>query len=113
MSSHQEHTENAISLENVHLAETKTHELCRTLLEIYQDEGNNGNWLLSAPTVLDAHVVAFLGRLLDMQRRDLVPDALREYTERIRGRVEWEEVMHGRSSIWSVAVGHVHLLDPM
>ncbi|OAQ63291.2 hypothetical protein VFPPC_09157 [Pochonia chlamydosporia 170] len=76
---HQEHTENALSLENVDLAETKTHELCRTLLEIYQNEGNNGNWLLSAPTVLDAHVVAFLGRLLDMQRRDLIPDALRDW----------------------------------
>lgn len=106
--------ENAISLENRHQAETKTHELCNTLMKIYQKQGSSSRWLFgNEPTVLDAHVVAFFARLLDVNRDDLIPESLREYTARIVSGTEWEEVVHGRSTMWSVAIGHVHLLDPM
>lgn len=41
-----------------------------------------------------------------------MPEALKVYTESAKGGPEWDQVMHGRATVWSVAIGHVHLLHP-
>lgn len=37
-----------------------------------------------------------------------MPEALKVYTESAKGGPEWDQVMHGRATVWSVAIGHVH-----
>ncbi|KAL2846186.1 hypothetical protein BJY01DRAFT_175883 [Aspergillus pseudoustus] len=52
------------------------------------------------PTVLDAHVVAFVARLTDISLEDLVPPELRAYAATIMALPEWREVMKGRPTVW-------------
>ncbi|CAN8106360.1 unnamed protein product [Discula destructiva] len=84
------------------------------LLEIYDD--GDSPWLLgqdAGPTLLDAHTVPFIARLLDARLKgdDLVPEKLREYAGRVMKRPEWDEVTRGRPTMWHVSFGHVHLMD--
>lgn len=60
-----------------------------------------------APTILDGHLVPFIVRLLDCQRHDLVPEALQEYAKGQAASSLWEQVMHGRPTMWNVSLGHV------
>ncbi|KAK3941168.1 hypothetical protein QBC46DRAFT_383393 [Diplogelasinospora grovesii] len=70
---------------------------CATLLT----QGAAGKWLFyERPTMLDAHLVPFLARLLDLGRFDeIIPQPLREYAKRAMSEPEWESVMQGRSTV--------------
>lgn len=54
-------------------------------------------WLfgLQRPSAADAHVVALLARLQDVEREHLFTAKVREYAERAMGTVEWKGVMKG------------------
>ena len=42
------------------------------------------------PTAVDAHLIVFVGRLLDVGRDDPVPDALRKYAAKAMEQTEWK-----------------------
>lgn len=62
------------------------------------------------PTVLDAHTGAFIARLIDAEKEELVPRGLLECTKRLVTLPAWTEVTHGRSTSWDISYGHVGLL---
>jgi hypothetical protein len=67
-----------------------------------EKHGKGTIWIFGdiGPTVLDAHVVAFVARLTDISLEDLVPPILRAYAATIMGLPEWQEVMKGRPTVW-------------
>jgi hypothetical protein len=62
------------------------------------------------PTVLDAHTGAFIARLMDAEKEQLVPRELLERTKRLITLPSWTEVTHGRSTNWDISYGSVGLL---
>jgi hypothetical protein len=78
------------------------HELSRALLaECETLLSSAGPWLfgLDKATALDAHLVVFVARLMDVGRGDIVPGPIKEYAETAMKGKEWESVMQGRSTI--------------
>jgi hypothetical protein len=80
----------------------KNLELARVFLvtcsELLSSEGP-WLWGLAHPTALDAHLVVFIARLLDVGHGHIVPASLMEYIERVKKGSEWAEVMQGRQTI--------------
>ena len=69
-------------------------------------------WLFGdAPTVLDAHAVPFVARMLDVGRDALVPARVAAYARRVMARPEWQAVTHGRPTMWHPSMGRVHLME--
>jgi hypothetical protein len=64
-------------------------------------------------TVLDAHCAAFIARLMDCGRHDLISEKLQRYAHFVMAGRGWQSVIHGRSTMWDVSVGHVHLLKDL
>ncbi len=64
-----------------------------------------------SPTLLDAHLVPFIARLLDAGREDLVPPVLKSYAAKVMETAEYQEVTRGRATLWNISYGHVHLLE--
>ena len=58
------------------------------------------NWLFSLhqASALDAHLVTFIARLLDVGRSNLVPKRVLEYAKKAWEGEEWKGVMQGRST---------------
>lgn len=82
-------------------------------MALSNDNAEGSIWILgddAGPTVLDAHLVPFIVRLLECGRGTLVPEKLQTYAKRITSFPSWLEVTHGRPTLWSVSIGHVHLL---
>jgi hypothetical protein len=84
-------------------------------MALWNDMAEEGaTWMLgdgASPTLLDAHLVPFIVRLLDCGRSDLVPEKLQIYARTVTSLPSWREVTHGRSTLWDVSIGHVHLLE--
>ena len=75
--------------------------------------GPDSLWIFGQnPTVLDAHCVPFIMRLLDNKREDLVPQQLQDYAARVAALPQWNTVTGGKSTLWSRSVGHVKDLEP-
>ncbi|KAL2808085.1 hypothetical protein BJX63DRAFT_52802 [Aspergillus granulosus] len=90
---------------NVSEGNSMTNETTTFLDEIavqLEKHGNGTIWIYGdvGPTVLDAHVVAFVARLTDIGLEDLVPPELRAYAAVIMALPEWKEVMKGRPTVW-------------
>lgn len=71
---------------------------------------DRSTWLFgddAGPTVLDAHCVPFIARLLDSKESDLVPDELQAYAAKIMALPEWNDVTRGRPTHWNIKLGHV------
>ncbi|KAL4781270.1 hypothetical protein BJX76DRAFT_21288 [Aspergillus varians] len=69
-----------------------------------------GTWIFGdkvGPTVLDAHVVPFVARLIDINLDELVPPELREYAEIIRALPEGQEAMGQRPTVWDASLGAI------
>lgn len=111
--SHRETLETALTDERVADAEASAKELFADLSEKYVD--THSPWILGGdnPTLLDAHMLPFIVRLLDFERHDLVPPQLEQYAKRVQEMPQWQDVMHGRPTVWSPSMGHVHLLNPI
>lgn len=69
--------------------------------------GGSGSWIFGeevGPTALDAHIITFIARLYDADRKRLVPERLQRYGERAMQRREWQSVMDGRPTLHSLWV---------
>lgn len=121
----------ALHHERIDSAEQQAQNLLQRISNEYNtprnDEGNplprSGYWIFGdtiGPTVLDAHVVPFIARLVESGRHSLVPENLSEYARRIvKGKdggqplSQWLEVTHGRRTSWQLSYGHVHELKDL
>ncbi|KAF2769997.1 hypothetical protein EJ03DRAFT_343057 [Teratosphaeria nubilosa] len=54
---------------------------------------------LERPSALDAHLVVFVARMLDIKRDDMIPTQLKSYAEKAMGGKEWQDVMQGRRTV--------------
>ncbi|KAI1126442.1 hypothetical protein F5Y10DRAFT_293831 [Nemania abortiva] len=83
------------------------------LVRCCPDSAEAGTWIFRDATVLDAHLVPLIARLLDCERTDLVPAELQNYALAVMKGPEWQEVTHGRRTTWDISMGHVHLLQKL
>ncbi|KAL7818758.1 hypothetical protein V8C44DRAFT_318992 [Trichoderma aethiopicum] len=80
------------------------------------NEYNKGRqlWIFGdRPTILDAHAAPLIARLMDVRRQDLLTERVQEYARGVFASDEWNEVTHGRSTLWNVSLGHVADLNPL
>jgi glutathione S-transferase len=56
----------------------------------------------SSATALDAYLVPFIARLTEAENGDLVPPKLQEYAQWAMDRPEWQSVMRGKPTLFSV-----------
>lgn len=117
-SSHNKTKTDALRADNVQLAEKQARYFFSELLEVYQAHGGDSEWLFGpevGPTLLDAHTVPVIARLLDekVKRHDLVPLKLQQYATRVMKLPEWHAVTHGRPTVWDASLGPVRELDPL
>lgn len=118
--SHKETQENALTDDNVHLAEKQAKALFVKFDKIISTPADKSGalpkWIFGeavGPTVLDAHCTALIARLMDCGRHDLIPGRLQQYANSVMASLGWQSVTHGRSTMWDVSVGHVHLLKDL
>ncbi|KAL1847635.1 hypothetical protein Daus18300_013895 [Diaporthe australafricana] len=102
----------------VQLAERKALDYFAELLPIYRANGGDSTWLFGSetgPTLLDAHTVPFIARLMDerVKRHDLVPAEIQQYAAGVMKLPEWVSVMHGRPTVWNASLGPVREMDPL
>ncbi|KAL6880982.1 hypothetical protein J3F83DRAFT_20242 [Trichoderma novae-zelandiae] len=99
------------SIEDV---EAKAREFVQEL-ESALNEYNRGKlWIFGdRPTILDAHATALIARLMDVSRQDLLTERVQEYARGVLASEEWNEVTHGRTTLWNVSLGHVADLKPL
>ena len=75
----------------------------KSLLDGLCNEYNptKGEWIMSqtAPSALDAYLMACLARLADAGNVELIPEGLRGYLCSRRESDEWRMVMDGRSTL--------------
>jgi hypothetical protein len=66
------------------------------------DDDGRSPWIFGTaePTALDAHVVPFIARLLDVGRDGMLQDRVRAYAERAFKAEAWKEVMQGRRTVY-------------
>ncbi|KAF7587652.1 hypothetical protein BBP40_006908 [Aspergillus hancockii] len=79
----------------------------------YGKFNRGGIWIFgddTGPTVLDAHIAAFIARLIDIHLEELVPSQMLMYAKSIMGLPEWNEVMRGRPTVWNPSLGPVDQL---
>lgn len=108
----------ALRPENVAKAKNQADELFQRLLAVYQKHNSSGDedavqWLFGpriGPTILDTHATAFIARLDDAGQEHLVPADLLTYARRITALPAWDDVCHGRKTIWNIAYGQVSTL---
>ena len=74
----------------------QSQELLEILAGLLKEEQGPWLWGLTEPTALDAHLVAFIARLQDLGRGQVVPPGLKLYAESAKNGPEWKNVMQGR-----------------
>ncbi|KAL7796500.1 hypothetical protein V8C37DRAFT_400258 [Trichoderma ceciliae] len=78
------------------------------------EQGRGQPWIFGErPTILDAHATALIARLMDVDRQDMLTERVQEYARGIFASEEWDEVTHGRTTLWNVSLGHVADLNPL
>ncbi|RAQ51024.1 hypothetical protein AFGD_003561 [Aspergillus flavus] len=88
-------------------------QLFSKVLVEYQKFNHGGMWIFgdkTGPTVLDAHIVAFTARLIDIHLEELVPPQLQTYAKAIMELPEWETVMQGLPTVWNPSLGPIDQL---
>ena len=88
-------------------------QLFSKVLVEYQKFNHGGMWIFgdkTGPTVLDAHIVAFTARLIDIHLEELVPPQLQTYAKAIMELPEWETVMQGMPTVWNPSLGPIDQL---
>lgn len=116
--SHNKTKADALSPEQIERAERDARDFFAGVLALYKAQGSDSVWLFGTdvgPTLLDAHTVPFIARLMDdkVKRQDLVPPELQKYATRVMKRPEWDTVMHGRPTVYDASLGPVRDLDPL
>ncbi|KAE8143734.1 hypothetical protein BDV38DRAFT_2190 [Aspergillus pseudotamarii] len=88
------------------------HLLSEVVVE-YEKVNPRGVWIFgnkTGPTVLDAHIVAFIARLIDIHLEDLVPPQLQTYAKAVMELPEWGTVMQGMPTVWNPSLGPIDQL---
>ncbi|KAL2209033.1 hypothetical protein CC79DRAFT_1332255 [Sarocladium strictum] len=70
-------------------------------------------WLFETATIIDAHAVPMISRLLERERSDLVPSTVEAYAKRVMESEEWKRTTHGRGTVFDKQYGHVRDLQPI
>lgn len=66
------------------------------------------------PTILDAHATAFIARMMELGRDDIISSATaREYALSVMSTDEWLKTTSGRRTLWDVSMGPVRDLSPL
>ncbi|KAF2171452.1 hypothetical protein M409DRAFT_18569 [Zasmidium cellare ATCC 36951] len=78
--------------------EEYTKELVAKLESLLQTSRTSWLFDLERPSALDAHLVVFIARMLDIGRGDVIPAALRAFAEKAMSGSEWQQVMQDRST---------------
>lgn len=80
------------------------------IVQLRNKYSQGGTWIFGdkiGPTVLDAHVVPFVSRLVDISLADLVPPQLRAYADKIRALPQGLEAMGHRPTVWDPSLGPI------
>lgn len=70
-----------------------------TLLAGSEESGSPWIFGTEDPTALDAHVVPFVARLIDVGRHWMLQDRVRAFAEHAFDADAWKEVMQGRKTV--------------
>ncbi|KAL2867610.1 glutathione S-transferase family protein [Aspergillus lucknowensis] len=103
----------ALNMSDGYSMTNETRVFLREIVQQRNEHSHGSAWIFgdSGPTVLDAHVVAYIARLIDIGLEDLVPPELRVYAETIMTMPEWHEVMKGRPTVWDPLLGDIDELE--
>lgn len=94
--------------------EAKARDFVQELDTILNEQNQGQLWIFGdRPTILDAHATALIARLMDVSRQDLLTERVQDYARGIFASEEWDEVTHGRTTLWNVSLGHVADLNPL
>ncbi|KAL7947679.1 hypothetical protein V8C42DRAFT_315221 [Trichoderma barbatum] len=94
--------------------EVKARDFVQELDSTLSEQNQGQLWIFGdRPTILDAHATALIARLVDVSRQDLLTERVQEYARGIFASEEWDEVTHGRTTLWNVSLGHVADLNPL
>lgn len=81
------------------------------VIEEHRTEGSR--WIFGQqPTILDAYASALIIRLLDNKRLELLPPAVQAYGKAVQQSDEWNQVTHGRPTVYEASMGPAAELDP-
>lgn len=71
---------------------------------VHEHLADSSGWIFggSSATALDAHCIVFVARLIEAENGDLVPPRLQEYARWAMSGSEWQSVMEGRPTLWTV-----------
>ncbi|TQV93064.1 hypothetical protein V2A60_003624 [Cordyceps javanica] len=104
------------TIEADHIAQVETHvsgfmaELAE-MIEEHKTEGSR--WIFGQqPTILDAYASALMIRLLDNKRQELLPAGVQEYAKAVQASDEWNQITHGRPTVYDASMGPAADLDP-
>jgi glutathione S-transferase len=94
--------------------EDKANSFIQELDNVLSEQSQGQRWIFGKqPTILDAHATALILRLMDVNRQDMLTERVQEYARGIFASEEWNEVTHGRTTLWNVSLGHVADLNPL
>ncbi|ETS87868.1 hypothetical protein PFICI_01696 [Pestalotiopsis fici W106-1] len=93
-----------LTVESLAKHEAKTRELCSKVLALMEKHGSepplSSLYIFGdSPTVLDAHMLPFLCRVVDGNRSDLIEPALLDWLEKFRKGGLWTEIVPGGSTL--------------
>ncbi|KAH8880249.1 hypothetical protein GQ53DRAFT_755230 [Thozetella sp. PMI_491] len=97
-----------IKPETVLQAKQQAKDLFADTLEQYKKHGQGSLWIFGdqvGPTLLDAHIVPLIARLMDVHREELVPDELLAYAKKVIDSPAYQQVTHGRATLWNISYG--------
>ncbi|OAA75580.1 Thioredoxin-like protein [Akanthomyces lecanii RCEF 1005] len=103
-----------IELEHIEQVETHVSELMAELAVVIEEHRTEGSrWIFGQqPTILDAYASALIIRLLDNKRLELLPLAVQAYGKAVQQSDEWNQVTHGRPTVYEASMGPAAELDP-
>ena len=99
--SHEVTLVHALEPEPIKLAERQTRDFFECVCRQRALHAQNGDlWIFgNEPTALDAQMVVFVARLIDANRRDLIPAEALDIGQRAMELPEWHAVMQGRRTL--------------
>lgn len=101
--SHERTLVHALEPAPIALAERQATDYFSQITELFSKY--DGFWIFGdevGPTALDAQTVTFVARLIDADRRDLIPQAIQEYAEEVMKGKEWDVVMGGKPTLFGL-----------
>ena len=110
-SSHNRTILHAFDDDAIRRAEIKARDFLASVGAVYATHGTGSSeWLFGTEigaTALDAHTLAFVARLLDARREDLVPRGVRVWADRLMTGEAWQKITGGRGTLFEVWIGRM------